>query len=503
MLDVFRSPLLLVCLLACAFAAAPAHAQTTAVGGIATPNLEWETLLPLDDGRANGGRLVGKYLYVTTGKSLIILDVSEPLSPTRVGKLDFDVLDLGYPVTGYQEDVDTDGEFLIRSEGSVTHVVDVRDPSKPSILGTVEGVSDHTVSCVLSCTYMYGSEGTIVDMRDPSKPVELDARWTDIVNVSSSHDVTEVAPGIVYTASEPMYILDARQNPAAPKVLAEIPAVGFVHGTLWPHNGTDPIALVGGEALGPTPACQDDPSSTFQTYDTRNWQKTKTFKLLDEYKLRAGDEGATAGVWCTHWANHHPSFGGAGLVNIAWYEQGTRLLQVNSDGKINQVGYFIPHGGSVWDQRWITDRVLYTFDHHRGIDILSYTGEIPEPAYKPSSTQPGTTPSGGGTQQPSGGGATQTPAKKPSFGSLVTLPKAKGCFTARKLAVKVRKADDPVTALTIKLGKKVAKKVSGAALNKAIKLKKLPKGKKFTLRVEATTKSGAKVAGSRSYRGCR
>ena len=60
-------------------AAVPAQAQGPA-GGLSSSNLEHIALFPLD-GRANGAKRLGRYLYVTTGKTLEILDVSEPNEP--------------------------------------------------------------------------------------------------------------------------------------------------------------------------------------------------------------------------------------------------------------------------------------------------------------------------------------------------------------------------------------------------------------------------------------
>ena len=484
----------LICLplLLLGFLPSVAGAQGIA-GGLSSDNLEHVALFPLD-GRANGGKLLGTTLYVTTGKTLEILDVSTPESPKSVGKLDFEIVDGGYVATGYQEDVDTNGKVLIRSDGGEMQVVDVRDPAKPTVLSVLVGADDHTMSCVLDCSFVYGSEGTVVDLRDPAKPVLRDTRWTEIAEVSNGHDVTEVAPGLVLTATNPMVLLDARSDPANPTRLAAVEAPGFVHGTAWPGQGEGDIALAGGEAMGPSPACQDDPSSTFHTWDTRGWRETKTFKMLDEYRLTPTEqEGGTASVWCTHWFDHHRQFGTGGLVTIAWYEQGVRLLQVAGDGKIEQTGYFLPHAGSVWDVRWIDDRVLYTFDHHRGIDILRYTGEIPDPGGRlPGRQPPASNPPPSST--PPGG------APGPRLRDLVKLPRR--CGAGRSLTLRARAGgDDPVTSVRVRLGRKLVRRVRGSAVS-TVRLRRLPR-KAFTLRVAATTRSGATASGQRRYGGCR
>ena len=465
------------------------------VGGLGSENFEHLSLFPLD-GRANGGKLLGNTLYVTTGKTLEILDVADPEAPKSLGKLDFEIVDGGYVATGYQEDVDTNGKILIRSEGGEMQIVDVHDPTKPTVLSVLPGADDHTMSCVLDCTFVYGSEGTIADLRDPAKPVLLDSRWTEAGDVPPGHDVTEVAPGVVLTATNPMVVLDARSDGAHPTALAATEAPGFVHGTAWPSKGEGDIALAGGEAMGPSPACQDDPSSTFHTWDTRGWRDSKSFKLLDEYRLTPTEqEGGTASVWCTHWFDHHPQFGRGGLVTIAWYEQGVRLLEVAGDGQIEQTGYFLPHGGSVWDVRWITDRILYTFDHHRGIDILRYTGDIPDPGGALPGSPPPKPPSSG-QAPPSQAG----PAAPPRFAEMVKLPAR--CGARRSLAFRVRsRDDDPVTSVAVRVNRRLIRRVRGAALGRPVRLQRLPR--RFALRVEITTRSGAKASGGRRYARCR
>jgi hypothetical protein len=63
-----------------------------------------------------------------------------------------------------------------------------------------------------------------------------------------------------------------------------------------------------------------------------------------------------------------------GIVATAWYEQGVRFLDVSDPDDIEQVGFFIPPGGTPWATYWSpTDRnVLYVIDNNRGIDVLRF-----------------------------------------------------------------------------------------------------------------------------------
>jgi hypothetical protein len=376
-------------------------------------------------------------------------------------------------------------------------VMDVSDKAAPKPLSTLAGVEQHTISCVLDCTWAYGSEGDIIDLRDPKAP-KLAGNWLEDNATSSTHDVTEVKPGILATSTEPILLLDVRENPLKPKKLAEAAPPGFVHATVWPHQMADRMLLVGGESLGPT--CADNKDATFQTWDTQNWQSTGTFKLIDEYTLATGVPPATgtmpANTFCTHWVDHNTTYRDGGLVGIGWYENGTRFLKIGLDGKIEEIGYFIPMGSRSSAVYFRTDRIAYVADYYRGFDVVKYTGDMPPSAPAPGAPAPSPAPA----PAPGTGGGT---AKAASFSDLVKLPSAAKCASAKRFRIGVRKAADPVTALTVRVGKAKAVVVKGAKLKKPIKLAKLPKGKKFSLQVQVRTRSGHVTAGQRAYRGCR
>jgi hypothetical protein len=390
-----------------------------------------------------GGRLVGKYFYLTTERDLTIYDVSTPDNPAKVGSLM-----LGEDAGQYyfpQEDPDTNGKVLITSNVGAIEVIDVTDKAAPKVIGRLAGTSQHTISCVLDCTWAYGSEGSIIDLRDPANPKSA-GNWTadgggaDAAPyaTSSNHDVTEVAPGIVLTSSEPMYLLDARTDPAHPTKLSTFAnPERFIHANLWPHAMQDEIVLVGGEALGPQ--CAD--AASFMTYGAKDWQ-TNGFTLLDEYFLATGtpDEGRMPdSTYCVHWFTPHPGYRNGGLVAIGWYEQGTRILNVAPDGKISEVGHFLPLGGSTSAAYWITDRIIYLVDYNRGLDVVRYTGELPAPAPEPQPEPPAAPapPADTGTNPPPAAGGvageradSQQAGAAPFAPSFATRFKLRGARTA-------------------------------------------------------------------------
>lgn len=97
----------------------------------------------------------------------------------------------------------------------------MRDKALPALAGRLAGTDEHTITCVLDCTWAYGSGGAIVDLRQPSAP-RLAGDWRDAIpgGPGTQHDVTEVAPGFVLTSSKNMTLLDVH-DPAAPKIVAQ------------------------------------------------------------------------------------------------------------------------------------------------------------------------------------------------------------------------------------------------------------------------------------------
>ncbi|HYP22456.1 MAG TPA: hypothetical protein VEV43_02685 [Actinomycetota bacterium] len=355
---------------------AVAPAATAVRGGpplgphFSSPNVEYLGHVPLENDTA-GARVVGRYLFVTTSRALTIYDLKDPLGPVKAGWTPM-------PQSPYfpQEDVDTNGRILlVPSIDGVLNVVDVEDKTNPRVIGRLDGGASHTNTCVLDCTYSYASGGQIVDLRDPANP-KLAGDWKKTAGLppSSTHDVTEVAPGMIVT-SGPIALLDARKDPTKPVVRAfawDDGPGGIVHSNLWPRGMRDRYLLVGGESAGPR--CTDAKAS-FTTYDTRGWRDSKTFRKLDQYRPPHGtytDGNPAANTFCMHWFDDHPEFRDGGLVAVAWYEHGTRFVEVGRGGRIREAGHFLPVGASTSAAYWVTDEIVYTADYQRGIDILRF-----------------------------------------------------------------------------------------------------------------------------------
>ncbi|HET7483425.1 MAG TPA: hypothetical protein VFK89_11250, partial [Actinomycetota bacterium] len=242
-----------------------------------------------------------------------------------------------------------------------------------------------TMECLFDCTWLYGSTGLIVDLRHPTKPVLEKELWIDHTPLANSsypsHDLVELKPGLLLTSSNPMLFIDARKDVLHPKILAQGDPQdqSFIHSAMWPQHGDDDIMMSAGETNG-TPRCELN-SASFVTWNASNWQTSHSFQVLDRYQLHNGTatDGSPPvnGMGCsTHWFEQNPAFHDGGIVGLGAYDHGTRFIHVDSEGKIKEAGYFLPLGSETSAVHWINDRIIYSIDYTRGIDILKYTGSL-------------------------------------------------------------------------------------------------------------------------------
>lgn len=344
-------------------------------GGVTSDNVEWVQHIPFEVGTATGARVIGKYLYVTSWKSFSIYDVSDPQQPQRLSTTPF-----GFKFEN--EDVATNGKIMLFSEQlpqDILHVWDVEDKTNPVQIAELPGGGGHTSSCLFRCKWSYSSTGVTVDLRNPTEP-KLAGSWSQEEGATSAHDVIEVAPGLVLTASRPMMLLDARKDPANPELIAigdnrEGPGI---HSINWANKMKDRFFLAASETNA-RPRCEDVPSpvAPFMTWDASNWKKTKTFTLIDEYRVTNGTASdgrpIVNALGCSsHWFQEHPDYRNGGLVAAAFYEHGTRFLDISSAGQIEEIGYFMPWAGSTSAAYWLNDEVVYAVDYSRGIDVLRF-----------------------------------------------------------------------------------------------------------------------------------
>jgi hypothetical protein len=384
-----------------------------------------------------GARVVGNRLFVTTTKDLVVYDITDPPNPVRLGSVNANI-------SFENEEVPTNGKVLgvsgqyggcspagapvpppdvngLPAVRNCLVIYDVSDPEAPKVASVVYGAGDHTHTCVLDCKYFYGSSGAIVDATDPydakllmtknAQGRDVEENWETVMGDldQSCHHQNEVRPGIIIAACQPIFVVSINAEdggtPTKPAILAKYrhepgpredppyysngpgtdPIRRFVHGVRWPNLGADKFVLGGGETNF-QPRCTDRVGKFFVFDTTRpspqgSWTQTDEIWPQNGTYQQDNGNGSAQILGCSaHWFEEHPTFKNGGLVALAEYEQGTRFLQVTPEGRIRQLGFALPIGGSTSAPHWAPDgRTVYAIDYTRGLDVLRYDGPLVVP----------------------------------------------------------------------------------------------------------------------------
>lgn len=315
-----------------------------------------------------GAVLEGDYLYVASPQSLSIFDVSTPESPELLATRPSARFIHG-------ELISTGGDLLLLNGGIVLGGLDVwnvEDKSNPVLAGSVEGVSDEHFSCLLDCTWAYGSLGSIVDLRVPQEPVVQPGNWKRTLGMYDErvHRIDEYRRGFMAVAPRDgaPVILDVR-DPLRPRVVArtQIPAVDlsmFLYAT-WPRGGDDRFVVASTE----NPNCRDEHKAALLTFDTKGWPRDRRFEVAGRfrYKTRTDDETCLA-----YYFSLHPEFEDGGLALLPNGLEGTRLLEVERDGRMTEVGSFVLPTSDVWLAFWVDEEIFYALNETGEVYVLRY-----------------------------------------------------------------------------------------------------------------------------------
>lgn len=371
--------------------------------------------------------------YVTGAKGASVYDVTDPTLPVLLGHL---------PLPHFQnEDVDVakDGSRMIVSADTASasptgasalgiHVIDVTDgPAGTLTLTEAAFVSpgSHTATCADdACEWIYGSNTRIYHAPIGGEAVDTGKRWKQ---EGGSHALFRDATGLMISDSNPRLVLDPRETPDAPVVLAQGTAShddGFLqhnsdrpHAQDWaprdpedpadayeelpPQSPIQPLAgalpegslragelLIGGGESNLNPTCADAGGLT--TWDMRDFDKGRQMRPLEFFNPTNGTyadgDPTVNGLGCSsHWFTVKGN-----QVTASWYEHGVRFFEVGLDtGAIEQTGFFQPVATEAGAAHWVketehpvlgTVEIVYSVDYARGIDILAFLPDAETPS---------------------------------------------------------------------------------------------------------------------------
>lgn len=387
------------------------------VGGFMSPNVEYVGTIPIDSPGV-GGRMVKvgnqTRFYVTGLKGLTIYDVTDPSLPVPIGVYPY------YHSQNEDVDVSDDGKrVIISADGSLLvpiapqsvgiHVIDTSDLSDIKEIGMINA-SNHTTTCAdAACEWLYGSNGRIYDATfttNPTAVVDTGVKWKP--SSGSAHALNRDAAGLMVSDTNPRLVLDPREDPAHPRIIAQ----GFRNGPMdnkLQHNNVRPRAdewvprdpasadyndltlrpgelLIGNSESNLNNACAA--AGGLSTWSMRNFDQGKEMYMLDSFLPRNGDwntngDPARNALGCSgHWFTERNN-----MVAAGWYEHGIRFFSIDpTDGFIQQAGFFNPVVTEASAAHWVTDAAgneyVYSVDYARGIDILRFDRSASAPTRK-------------------------------------------------------------------------------------------------------------------------
>lgn len=361
------------------------------VGVLASPNVDFVAALP--DVAATGARFRGDLMYVTSASGLQIFKIGSDGIPLPQGAL---------ALPHYEnEDVDTNGKTLLIAadhflgEPTMLYVIDVSNPMTPLPLNALRVSDAHTVSCINNCSYAWLAGSTrvyVVDLRDPANPKEIGG--FDLPVRGSSHDVQVDEAGIAWVSAGGGLFGYTTADPLRPTLVASRPngtSSSFnndfiIHNSwrpnakAWRARTTDDGTVRAGELVLVTEedwlvtdnkGCSED--GRFQTGRYAKIGSTVKLTKLDDFHIGQGTAGdlselPRAAVCSSHYFSYRPD----GIVAVAWYQQGTRFLDVSNPKNIRQIGYYLPPVGESFATYYYKG-MFYVLDTVRGIEILKLT----------------------------------------------------------------------------------------------------------------------------------
>ena len=281
-------------------------------------------------------------------------------------------------------------------------VYDISDMAKPVLkssvampasVGTREsdgaplGGPGHIANCVLDCDYAYitGSRDRsvhVVDLRDPASPKVMGK-----VQTPAGADHGTWAPGIVHdvnvdptghvwmTGSGGTALYAPIKDPLKPVLLAATSKTDNVRTNSYIHHNslrlTKDTVLVTEESYngcgGEEPVEYDDPvGGRFETWKID--LKRKRLVPIAVYSQQVPGVSTCSSHWFDINANK--------VVADAWYEGGVRFLDVSNPKKIRQVGYLRTSDGSASQAQFVPGRpdLVYVADYLRGLDVVKIDG---------------------------------------------------------------------------------------------------------------------------------
>jgi len=296
-------------------------------------------------GRTEDVAVQGDYAYVAVGLRLVVLDVSEPITPTEVGST--------APFPQFVEGVAVSGALAYVADGIAgLRVVNVIDPSNPIEVGACD-TPGYAEGVAVAGGYAYVADGhyglRIVDVSDPTNPAEVAYAYP----LNYVFDVAVVGQYTYLAAAGAGLLVVDIHDPADPIEIATYDTPGYAYGV----DVADGVAYVadGWEDLRVVNV--SDPANPVElaSFETPGW----AFDVdAEDDTLYVADAFAGLQVVDVSDPAHPVRLGAYGVAGghagqlvvvgetayVADRNWGLRIVDVSDPGAPNQIGGYEPLG---------------------------------------------------------------------------------------------------------------------------------------------------------------
>jgi hypothetical protein len=338
----------------------------------------------------------------------VIVDISNPLQPKRVGKFD---------CPGGQNDIQLspDGRYLAlavettankchpNDEG--TSIIDVSDPTRPMEVAWIgqDKLVDGSHNNTLDWPRLYVNQYTntyskleIFDLSTPSQPKKIGG--IDYGGQDSHHDlIVDHRPdgkSFAYAASINFTDVIDVTKPEAPVLRERIrdPQLSISHQaepnfdrTLLlatdEYGGGAGVGACGGRGDARVPV----PGVPPQLSDPASLGALHIYRLAPDGTI-AGENGLDKASTFNipYQPNEDPEAGctihvfwqapDQNRMVTAWYGRGTRVVDYSDPANPKQLAWYVPTGGDTWSAK-PHNGYIFAGDIIRGLDVFKYTGE--------------------------------------------------------------------------------------------------------------------------------
>jgi hypothetical protein len=339
---------------------------------------------------------------------LLAWSLADPVHPAPIGALDAADLSLpgDRPGTAFWEgehlQVDPARRLVILARDRAAfglagrtgvYVVDARDPRHLRLLGFHPVPAGHTTQCLDGCRFLWtvGSPTGVwaTDLSDPNAPRTAGAP----VAPGLVHDVDVDAGGVAWAAGaggvHGYWIAGRHPDPTsgATRLATPLAPIPFAGGTYvspnqprdtFAHNSWRPLRAIGGFPAGDlifvadedfAPVCQDNGQLLVLSLAARTGSQLPVVGSWGP----VGSPGEQPSAMCSaHWFQPMPGVGDGTILVEAFYNQGTRFIDVADPRHPVQVGYFAPPGGEAATPAY-HDGLVYAAQYSGGVDVLRFT----------------------------------------------------------------------------------------------------------------------------------